>query len=158
MIERKIVQIGIVVRDLEKALKQYYEILGTGPWDIFEFGPPAMREGTYRGQPSDWSARVGFCWIGDKQLEIIQPLKGPSIYYEHLEKKGEGFHHVKEWVDDCQKVVEEYRHKGISVIQSGKYGGGEFYYMDTEPVTGIIIEISKGGVKRKRVPQKRYPE
>ena len=50
-----------------------------------------MREGTYRGQPSDWSARVGFCWIGDKQLEIIQPLNGPSIYYEHLEKKAKVF-------------------------------------------------------------------
>ena len=31
MKNRNIIQIGIVVRDLEKALKQYYEILGTGP-------------------------------------------------------------------------------------------------------------------------------
>ena len=61
-------------------------------------------------------------------------------------------------MDNCQKVVEEYRRKGISVIQSGKYGGGEFYYLDTEPVTGITIEISKGGSKKKRIPERRYPE
>jgi hypothetical protein len=157
MQDRYIVQVGIVVKDLEKTIRNYYDVLKTGPWDIFEFGPPDMREGTYRGQPSDWSAVVGFCWIGDQQLEIIQPLKGPSIYHEHLQKKGEGLHHIKEKVDDCRKVIEEYRKKGIPVIQSGKYGDGEFYYLDTESYLGMIIEISKKDAGKDRVPSRRYP-
>ena len=108
MKERKIIQIGIVVRDLEKALKQYCEILDTGPWDIYTYGPPEMKNMTYRGKPSDWSAIIGFAWIGDRQLEIIQPLQGPNIYYDFIEKKGEGLHHIKEWVDNPQKTIKEY--------------------------------------------------
>jgi methylmalonyl-CoA/ethylmalonyl-CoA epimerase len=158
MKERKIVQIGIVVRDLEKALKQYCEIFDTGPWDIYEFGPPEMKHGTYRGNPSDWSALIGFNWIGDRQMEIIQPLQGPNIYFEFLEKKGEGFHHIKEYVTDPQITIEKYRKKGISVIQSGEFDAGSFYYLDTEPFLGFTLEIVKDGPRKHREPDRRYPE
>lgn len=158
MVERKIIQVGIVVKDLDKAVKQYYEIYEAGPWDIYTYGPPEMKKGTYRGKPSDWSALIAFTWLGDRQLEIIQPLQGPNIYYEFLEKKGEGLHHIKEWVEDPQATIEEYRKKGISVIQSGEFDGGKFYYLDTEPYLGISLEIVKSGGKKHREPDRRYPE
>ena len=158
MEEKKIMQVGIVAKDLEKSVKQYYHFFGVGPWDIYEYGPPRMTECTYRGRPTDWSALIGFCWTGDIQLELIQPLKGPNIYFEHLENKGEGLHHIKERVDNCQEVVEEYKKKGVPVIQSGKFGGGEFYYFDTVPMLGILYEISKKGVKKSIEPDRRYPE
>jgi hypothetical protein len=113
MSERKIIQVGIVVNDIDRAVRHYQDIFDAGPWDIYMYGPPEMKNGTYRGKPSDWSALIGFSWVGDRQLEIIQPLEGPNIYQEFLEKKGDGLHHIKEWVDDCQKSIEEYRRKGI---------------------------------------------
>ena len=158
MKKEKIIQIGIAVKDLEKSLEFYYKTLGTGSWDIHELNSKTMREATYRGKLSDWSALVAVTWIGDRQLELMQPFKGPNVYYDFLEKNGEGIQHITFWEDDCQKSIEEYAKKGIKVIQSGKYGGGEFYYLDTEPQTGIIFEISKGGAKGKRVPLRRYPE
>ena len=158
MVERKIIQVGIVVKDLDKAVKQYYEIFGAGPWNIYTYGPPEMKNGVYRGQPSDWSALIAFTWLGDRQLELIQPLKGPNIYYEFLEKKGEGLHHIKEWVDDCQKTLEEYQKKGIPVIQSGEFDGSKFYYLDTEPYLGILVEIVKSGGTKHRKPDRTYPE
>ncbi len=158
MDERKIMQIGIVVNDLEKAVKQYHKILGTGPWDVYKYAPPEMRDSTYRGKPSDWSILAAFTWLGNIQLEIIQPLKGPSIYYEHLEKRGEGLHHIKEYVDDCQEVIKDFKQKGISVIQSGKFGLGEFYYFDTEPLLGISFEISTSGGRKHRGPDWKYPD
>jgi methylmalonyl-CoA/ethylmalonyl-CoA epimerase len=157
MKERKLIQIGIVVRDLDKALKSYHEIFNAGPWDIYTFGPPEMKNGTYRGKPSDWSALIGLAWIGDRQLEIVQPLQGPNIYYEFLEKKGEGLHHIKEWVDDPKKTIEAYKKKGISVIQSGEFDGGSFYYLETKPYLGITLEIVKGGPRKHRKPDRQYP-
>ena len=158
MKEKKIIQVGIVVKDLEKMVKQYNDFFGAGPWDIYEYGPPRMTEGTYMGKPADWSAVIGFCQTGDVQLELIQPLKGPNIYFDHLENKGEGLHHIKERFDNCQEVVEEYRKKGVSMIQSGKFSGGEFYYFDTVPFLGILYEISKKGVKKSIGPDRTYPE
>ena len=158
MKEKKIIQVGIVVKDLEKYVRQYNDFFGAGPWDIYEYGPPRMTEGTYMGKPADWSALIGFCQTGDVQLELIQPLKGPNIYFDHLENKGEGLHHIKERFDNCQEVVAEYKKKGVPMIQSGKFGGGEFYYFDTVPFLGILYEISKKGVKKSIGPDRRYPE
>jgi methylmalonyl-CoA/ethylmalonyl-CoA epimerase len=155
MKERKIIQIGVVVRDMEKALKQYSRVFAAGPWDIYEFAPPDMREATYRGKPSSWSALLALTWIGDRHFELIQPLTGPNVYFDFLEKKGEGIHHIKEWVDDCQKTIAEYREKGIEVIQSGKYDEDEFYYLDTEPTLGILLEIGNNG--NIRPPHRNYP-
>jgi methylmalonyl-CoA/ethylmalonyl-CoA epimerase len=156
MKERKIIQVGIVVNDMDKALKNYTEIFGAGPWDIYEFGPPEMREPMYRGKSSEWSALLALTWVGDRHVELIKPIKGPNVYFDFLEKHGEGIHHIKEWVDDCQKTIEEYRKKGIEVLQSGKYDEDEFYYLDTEPTLGILLEIGNNG--NIRPPHRRYPE
>jgi 4-hydroxyphenylpyruvate dioxygenase-like putative hemolysin len=43
----------------------------------------------------------------------MQPLSGESVHTYFLEKKGEGIHHIKEWVDDCVETIEEYQKKGI---------------------------------------------
>jgi methylmalonyl-CoA/ethylmalonyl-CoA epimerase len=157
MSERKIIQVGIVVRDLDRAVEQYCTVYGAGPWSIYTYGPPEMRNGTYRGNPSDWSACIAFTWLGDRQLEIIQPLKGPNIYYEFLEKKGEGLHHIKEWVEDPDKTVKEYAQKGVQMIQSGEFDGSYFYYFDTEPFLGITLEITKTGGTKHRKPDRVYP-
>jgi len=156
MSERKIIQVGIVVRDLDRAVEQYCAVYGAGPWSIYTYGPPEMKNCTYRGMPSDWSAIIAFSWLGDRQLEIIQPLKGPNIYYEFLEKKGEGLHHIKEWVDDPEKTVQEYAQRGVQMIQSGEFDGSLFFYLDTEPFLGITLEITRTGGTKHRKPDRVY--
>jgi methylmalonyl-CoA/ethylmalonyl-CoA epimerase len=42
-------------------------------------------------------------------------------------------------------AIAEYAKKGISVMQSGKFGQDEFYYLDTDPTVGIVIELGNNG-------------
>jgi len=156
--ERKIIQIGIVVRDLDRAVREYHRVLDTGPWDIYLYAPPEMTNVTYRGKPADWSAMIAFTWVGDRQIEIIQPIKGPNIYEEFLAKKGDGIHHFKEWVPDPLATVEEYAKKGIGVIQSGTIWGGDFFYLDTESTLGMPLELSKQGGERSATPTGAIPD
>jgi hypothetical protein len=153
--ERKIVQIAQVVRDIDKTMKKYHEILSIGPWAVYTFAPPVLRDCTYRGRASNATWVLALAWVGDTQLELMQPLSGESVYTRFLEKKGEGIHHIKEWVDDCAAALEQYRKKGIGVIQSGKYDEDEFYYLDTEPALGILYEIGNNG--RIREPERVFP-
>jgi methylmalonyl-CoA/ethylmalonyl-CoA epimerase len=152
---RKIIQIAQVVKDIDYTMKKYHEILNIGPWDVYTFAPPALRECTFKGKPSDATWVLALTWVGDMQLELMQPLSGESVYTHFLDKKGEGIHHIKEWVDDCALAIQEYRKKGIRVIQSGKYDEDEFYYLDTEPELGIIYEIGNNG--KIRAPERTYP-
>jgi hypothetical protein len=55
----------------------------------------------------------------------------------------------------CRKAVEDLKRKGYEVIQSGKFDEDEYYYLDTEPTVGIILELGNGG--KLRPPQRRLP-
>jgi len=94
----EICQIGIVVRDLQKAVDNYWSALGIGPWSIVRIEPPLLRDVTLRGKPVVASMLAAIAQSGSIQLELIQPLEGPSIWKEFLEERGEGIHHVQSGV------------------------------------------------------------
>lgn len=142
---RKIVQIAHAVHDLNEAMERYSRILNIGPWSVYTFASPKLRECKYKGQPSNAAWRLALTWVGDMQLELIQNLQGETVYTSFLRERGEGLHHIKEWVDDCESTLEYYKSKGIGVIQSGKFGSDEFYYLDVQSELGIIYEIGNNG-------------
>jgi 4-hydroxyphenylpyruvate dioxygenase-like putative hemolysin len=152
----EITQVAVVVKDLKKAMENYWKTLGMGPWQIYTFAPPALRETTVRGKQVHYTMKLAITWIGSVMFELIEPLEGPSIYKEFLKKKGEGLHHIACYkVDDVKKTLDTFRQMGIEVLQSGKFDEVEYYYMDTEPILGIIYETGKLG--KMRPPEATYP-
>jgi hypothetical protein len=77
-------------------------------------------------------------------VELIEPLSGRSTYTEHLERGGEGIHHVGCFAyDDPRGVVETYREAGIPVVQSGRFEGLEFWYLDMRrELDGLLLEVA----------------
>jgi hypothetical protein len=77
-------------------------------------------------------------------VELIEPLAGESTYTEHLDSGGSGIHHVGCFAyDDPRGVVETYEAVGIPVVQSGRFEGLEFWYLDmTEELDGLILEVA----------------
>ena len=150
-----IIQVAHVVRDIEKSMKYYWDSFRIGPWDVYTFAPPAVRDSMVRGKPSSHTYLLAVTWRGEVQLELMQPLTGRSIYDECLERKGEGLHHIKLYSSDCRAALERFRAQGIAVIQSGKIDADEFFYLDTEAALGYVIELGNNG--KIRAPERRYP-
>jgi methylmalonyl-CoA/ethylmalonyl-CoA epimerase len=148
-------QVAHIVRDLDQAMKRHWENFGLGPWDIYTFDPSKVRDYIYRGKPATHSCLIAVTWSGDTQLELIQPLEGYSIYNEHLDRHGEGMHHIKLYYADCKKAVEDFSHRGYPVLQSGRFDDDEHYYLDTEKDFSYIIELGNAG--RIREGERRYP-
>ncbi|MCX6090007.1 MAG: VOC family protein [Candidatus Atribacteria bacterium] len=159
MSERKIAQVCMMSKDIQKSMEKYWKIWGVGPWGIHNFTPEIIRDFMVRGKrvEEDFEVIIAVTGLGDMQIELIQPVKGPSIYWEFLDKKGEGIHHIKEYVsdEDMEKVLNEYKQKGIEVIQSGKFDDDVFYYLDTEPTLGYLLELGNCG--KVREPARWYP-
>ena len=157
--KREICQVCAVVRDLEKSMERYWKILDVGPWDIYTFTPETLTEFTFHGQLviEPFEFRLAVAMVGDIQYELVQPVKGPLIYSTFLEEKGEGFHHIKERIndDDMEETIKRYKQKGVDVIQSGRFDEDVFYYLNTEPVLGIILELGNCG--KVRPSERRYP-
>jgi methylmalonyl-CoA/ethylmalonyl-CoA epimerase len=134
----------VVVKDMDKAIK-HYEALGVGPFPPFLGGPKGMpvTDKTVRGKPSDYDMdlRLAQGEMGGMGFELIQPLKGRSVYTEFLEKKGEGLHHLAYRVDDLDVETAEMEKRGFKVIQTGAMANGRWAYFDTDKVGGMIIEL-----------------
>jgi methylmalonyl-CoA epimerase len=139
---RAINQVGIVVKDLEKTIKNYWDLFGIGPWSIYTATPPDLTDTTFYGKSQKYSMKLAHTKVGSTMLEIIQPLEGKSIYREFLEKKGEGIHHIACYeVDDLDMTISELINRGVDIIQTGKWKGAYFAYLDTEDMLGTIVEI-----------------
>jgi hypothetical protein len=147
-------QIALVVRDLDVAMRQYWELLGVGPWKVYTYGAPLLRDMTYRGRTQEYRMRLALAQVGPLVVELIQPLSGDTIYVEHLDRKGEGLHHVGVFVASFDEAVAEAQQQGFSVLQSGRgfgrFGDEGFAYLDTEASLGMILELIE--VPRERVP------
>ena len=106
----------VVVKDIDKSLKHWHETLGIGPWAIRSFNPKTVRDFYVDGKlvTEDFEFVIAVCWEGDIEWELIQPIKGPNIYWRHLETEGEGLHHVKEILPDEQipKVIADFAAQG----------------------------------------------
>jgi hypothetical protein len=156
---RPVVQIGIIVRDLERSLAAHSGIWGVGPWRIYTYGPELLKSQSYRGQPARYSMRLALAGSGP-QLELIQPLEGTSVYTEWLEQHGEGLHHVAVEVDSLEDMTREMEAAGYPMIQSGlgfgPDGDGGFAYFDTERDLGLVVEAIEEAA-RIREPERIYP-
>ena len=138
-------QIGIVVKNLQKTTDNYWTIFGIGPWQIVRMEPPILNDVTLRGKTVNATMLAAIAQSGSIQLELIQPLEGPSIWKEFLEEKGGGLHHVQSHIQNPKVTLAAFKEIGVDVLMSGRIGNNIFYYMDTQPLLGIILEIIDTG-------------
>lgn len=142
-----IVQVAWVVDDIAAAEKLWATAFGIGPWtrlsDI-HFDPETC---TLRGEPADFTAHISLAYSGDLQLELIQPVRGASIYTEFLSAHGSGLHHVCFEVDDMDEAVASARASGLDVLQRGTMADGamEFAYLDGSAAGAPYIELARIG-------------
>lgn len=130
-----------VVHDVEKTATALAESLGIGPWGVSTIEPSAT---TVRGRNVPFTFRIAIAPVGDSCYELLAPLTGDSIYVEHLEKHGEGFHHTciaYSSHEALRAAKAELTRQGRELVQSGDFGeAGEFCYFDIAE-TGSLLEL-----------------
>jgi hypothetical protein len=141
-------QLAIVVEDLELVAKNYWLILGIGPWAIFDWEAPLVYGRKYYGKPAWSRERIALAQVGGVQLELVQPIDGPSIYRDWLDEHGEGFHHMNFLVEDVDVAAEILAEEGFPSIQSGQFGPpeqkGAYNYIDIPPLHAIWEPVHIG--------------
>ncbi|HEY1517760.1 MAG TPA: VOC family protein [Solirubrobacteraceae bacterium] len=140
-------QVCVVVRDLDAAVRRYYDDYGIGPWYLFRYEDI---EGVAGGERVRFSVRVALTRVDDRfEWELIQPLDDRSIYAEFLRERGEGVHHVAVEVPDLPAAIDWAG--GMVQSHAGMHGGRQRYAMlETAADLGLILEVSdySGGWER----------
>ena len=138
-------QVAMVVRDLEAAVRNYWEQFGVGPWRLLTFGPETVREMTYRGKAQSYKMRIALAMHGDLQLELIESIDGPNIYEDFLRDHGEGMHHFGILVPSVRDAIADMEARGYTMIQSGlgtgADGDGGYAYFETEGPIATTLEL-----------------
>ncbi|QLY33064.1 VOC family protein [Nocardia huaxiensis] len=141
-----ITQIAWVVTDVAASEEFLGTCFGVRKWmrmpDV-HFGPETC---TYRGEPADFTAHISLAYNGDTQLELIQPVRGTSIYTEFLECGGPGLHHVCVEPADFDAALKDAAAQGIDVVQRGDMGGQmRFAYLDGTAAGVPYLELAEIG-------------
>lgn len=95
-----------------------------------------------RGNPADFVVHVSLGYVGDLQLELIQPVRGENIYTEFLAEHGPGLHHGCWEVDDLDAAL-----AGRKPVQQGSMADGElrFAYLEHDVPGLAFLELVQVG-------------
>lgn len=134
---KKVDHIGIAVRSLDEALPFYTEILQL----------PLLRIEEVESE----KVKVAFLQAGETKLELLEPTCAESPIAKHIEKRGEGIHHIALGVDSIQERINEIKEKGIRMIQDVPKvgaGGAMVAFMHPKSTGSVLYELcEKKGVK-----------
>ena len=142
-----ITQVCWVTDDLDATEALLGSQFGCGAWtrvpDVV-FGADTT---TLRGEPVEFTAHISLGYSGDLQLELIQPVDGPTVHAEFLAAHGPGLHHVCFEVDDVDAACAAAEADGGPVLMRGSMMGGEieFAYVDGSAAGAPYVELARIG-------------
>jgi methylmalonyl-CoA/ethylmalonyl-CoA epimerase len=141
-------QIGIVVRDLDAAIRRYEDDYGIGPWTVYQIKPDDVKVWRENGRPAQPSTRAASAMVGRVQWELIEPLDDKSLFAQFLAEKGEGVHHVAVATASFDEILAEEAERGNELVLwselGAKYNGVKVAYLGTQRDLGVTLEVFSG--------------
>lgn len=136
---RQIDHIGVAVKDLDRYLHVFGDLLGLEIHDFEEADP-------YEG------LRIAFARVGETDFEFLQdrlPAAADKVTDQRdiarwIDRCGEGVHHVALRVDDIDAAIAEAKAKGLRVLDdTGRPGarGSRVAFIHPKSTGGVLIHF-----------------
>ena len=126
---KKVHHVGVVVRDMEQAMRFYRDLLGL----------PVHRMEVMHDQ----GVKAALLILGDSEIELLEPVVPDTGVARYLERKGEGLHHVCFEVDDVERDLADLRVRGTEMIdQQTRIGlAGRICFLHPNAMDGALVEL-----------------
>ena len=136
-----VTQVGVIVADIEAKAKAWADVLGLPIPEIMITAGYDVAQTEYEGEASPARAKLAFFNLGQVDLELIEPIDGPSTWKDQLDQHGDSLHHIAFVIDGMQEKVAYLNTKAIPLIQRGEYTGGRYAYLDGTGPLGTVLEL-----------------
>jgi methylmalonyl-CoA/ethylmalonyl-CoA epimerase len=125
----RIDHIGIVVANLDEAIRTYCDGLGFVQ--------------TARLPIPEQQVEAAFLQSGDSTVELIAPTDPESGTARFLQNRGEGVHHICYVVDDLVAALAQLKAQGLRLIDETPRRGvhGEVAFVHPKAAHGVLIEL-----------------
>lgn len=126
---KKIDHVGVVVKDIEKALDLYTNILGFKSAGILT--------------SKEAGVKTVMISLGEVTLELTEPIDPQSGVQKFLDTRGEGIHHISLEVDDINQERDSLEAKGIHLIDKEPrfFEGALVSFVHPKSTRGVLIEL-----------------
>ena len=142
----KLLQIGIIVRSVDKAIENYEKMLGIGPWEIRDVSgeEPPFDDLVVNGKPCRKKlCKLAFCRVYGMEFELIEPIC-ESPYSKWLEEHGPGIQHIAVVTEDSYDTIldtyQKEKGEGPWIRATGIGGMMDYSYLDFREEMGLIME------------------
>ena len=115
--------------------------MGAGRFTRFDDAP--VHSQTLNGVPMECRQNLAFGFLGDLNIELVEPIDGQNIYTQFLDGQPEGgLHHIAWKVEDIDDAMAAMRNAGLNEVQTGRFGAGtRFAYYDARTPLGHYLEL-----------------
>jgi len=134
---KKVEHIGIAVKDLNSAIEFYEKVLGLKCYKIEEV--------------EDQRVKTAFFKLGDTKIELLEGTADNSPITKFIAKKGEGIHHIAYLAEDIQTTLDEFKKKGLRLIDEHPRKGTEGFniaFIHPASAGGVLIELCEESKKK----------
>jgi hypothetical protein len=136
-----VTQVGIIVRDIESKARAWSEILGLPMPNIIITDTLDKTQAEYNGKSTTARAKLAFFHMGQMDVELIEPIDGPSTWKDQLDQHGDSLHHIAFVIKGMQDRIAYLDSKGVPLLQRGEYTGGRYAYLDGIAQLGTVLEL-----------------
>ncbi len=136
--------IGVAVRSIAEAARFYGEVLG------LRAGPPEQ-------MPAQGVTMVFFD-AGGTRIELLEPLAPDGPIARHLERRGEGVHHIALAVPNLEQALETARAAGFEPVDASPRPGAHgtrVAFLHPRGTHGVLVELVEHAPRVAPLPPKR---
>jgi methylmalonyl-CoA/ethylmalonyl-CoA epimerase len=128
--------VAIAVKDLDRAISLYRDVLGLKLAEIEEV--------------PEQQVRTAIFGHGMGRIELICPTANDTGVAKFLEKRGEGLHHICIEVNDIEAAIRELKARGAPMIDETPKpgaGGARVAFVHPKGAHGVLVELRQGPAK-----------
>jgi len=124
---KRVNHIGIAVKDMDQAMKFWRLVFGV------ETPAPLIEK----------DVKICMIRVGEVFVELLAPIGSEGVMAKHIEKHGEGMHHICYEVENIYAAVEELESKNVALISREPREGveGKIVFLHPKATNGVLTEI-----------------
>ncbi|MCK5145589.1 methylmalonyl-CoA epimerase [bacterium] len=126
--------IGIAVQSLDAQIPFYRDVLGLEFLGIEEV--------------AEQKVKVAMFQAGDAKIELLEPTDPESPIARHIEKKGEGMHHIAYETDNVVSEIEGLKEKEMRMIDETPRNGAhgcQIAFIHPKSSGRVLTELCQSG-------------
>jgi methylmalonyl-CoA/ethylmalonyl-CoA epimerase len=126
---KRVDHLGVIVGDLDDAVRSFTEHLGLTLDHIEQYGD---------------ELDIAFLPCGETLVELIKPRTDQGSNADYLRQHGPGIQHVAFEVDDLEAALAELDKRGVKPLGDAPVpgaGGMRIAFLDPQAFGGILVEL-----------------